>query len=671
MCGIGALYSANGTLDAERLKAMQTAVRHRGPDDEGLVCFHTDGREPFAYGGPDTPADAYSFRSAYAPARGVPDAGGVNLALAHRRLSILDLSPSGHQPMCTADRAIWITYNGEIYNYIELRDELKALGHAFTSQSDTEVILAAYRAWGRNCLARFNGMFAFVLFDRARRSLFAARDRFGVKPLYYWISPEGFVALASEIKQFAVLPGWRPKVNGQRAYDFLNWALLDHTDETLFDGVFQLRGGESLQLDLSGGASLPAAGTRLQAQRWYPLQARSFSGSLEDAGHEFRRLLTDSVRLRLRADVPVGSCLSGGLDSSSIVCVMNDLLRAQDAHALQKTFSACATVQRFDERDYIDEVVRHTATDAHYVYPRLEGLFPALDRITLHQDEPFGSTSIYAQWHVFGLAAENRVKVMLDGQGADEQLAGYHNYFAPRFGSLLRGWQWLLLLREMEATKRQHGYPLSWGLKQALNNVLPEYLRQPLRRLAGKPDTGTPWLDMERMGAVRRDPFLEAGTAKAASVQAMSRSQLSATSLPMLLHWEDRDSMAHSVEARVPFLDYRLVEFVLGLPDEFKIADGTTKRALREGMRGLLPEPVRTRVDKLGFVTPEEVWLREQSPDRFRTALRDAVDASSGIIKIDTLALLERTIDGKQPFTFLIWRLISFGAWMRVFSLRS
>jgi asparagine synthase (glutamine-hydrolysing) len=671
MCGIAALYSPRDRLNAGLLRALQSVVRHRGPDDEGIACFHGSDFRPTAHGGPDTPADAYASPLPYAPTRG--DAtDGARLALAHRRLSVLDLSAAGHQPMCDASRDIWITYNGEIYNFIELRDELKALGHTFATQSDTEVILAAYRAWGRGCLSRFNGMFAFVMFDRARNRLFAARDRFGVKPLYYWVSPEGIVALASEIKQFTVLPGWRPKVNGQRAYDFLNWGLLDHTDETHFDGVFQLRGGEWLELELSDRSQLPGPGARLPVQRWYSLEPRPFSGTFEDAGHEFRRLLTDSVRLRLRADVPVGSCLSGGLDSSSIVCVMNELLREQDAQAQQKTFSACAAVKRFDERDFIDEVVRHTGTDAHYVYPGLDELFPVLDRITWHQDEPFGSTSIYAQWSVFALAAENRVKVMLDGQGADEQLAGYHNYFAPHFGGMLRGLSWMTLCREMLQTRRLHGYPLSWGIKQALNNVLPEPVRQPLRHLAGKPGGMAPsWLDMDRLGAVPRDPFLEAGSARAESVRAMSLSQLAATSLPMLLHWEDRDSMAHSIEARVPFLDYRLVEFVLGLPDEFKIAEGMTKRVLREGMRGILPERVRGRVDKLGFVTPEEVWVREQSPALFRNALRDAVDISAGIIKGDSLALLERTIEGKQPFTFLIWRLISFGAWMRVFSLRT
>ncbi len=650
---------------------MQAAVRHRGPDDEGVVWFRRGDWAPTACGGSDTPGNVYSAPLPYSPAQTNPNMNEASLALVHRRLSIVDLAPTGHQPMCSADRACWITYNGEIYNYIELREELKGLGRNFVSQSDTEVILAAYQQWGKDCLARFNGMFAFVLFDRARRRLFAARDRFGVKPLYYWIAPEGLVAFASEIKQFTVLPGWRSRINGQRAYDFLNWALLDHTDETLFDGVFQLRGGEAQELELGedpSGAAKP--GGRLPAYRWYELRPRPFDGSLAEAAEEFRRLFTDSVRLRLRADVSVGSCLSGGLDSSSIVCIMNDLLREKDAHAMQKTFSACSTVRRFDEREFIDEVVRQTATDAHYVYPNLDSLFSTLDRITWHQDEPFGSTSIFAQWHVFGLAAANGVKVMLDGQGADEQLAGYHNCFAPRFGSLLRGLQWMKLWEEMQATKSLHGYSLMWGLKQALNNVLPEVLRQPLRRVAGKPSDVVHLFDMGRLGATPRDPFLEAGSAKAVSVRAMSQSQLHATSLPMLLHWEDRDSMAHSIEARVPFLDYRLVEFTLGLPDDFKISGGETKRLLREGMRGVLPERVRARADKLGFVTPEEEWLRKQNPELFRKALRDAVDVSAGIVRNDVSAVLEKMIAGAHPFSFLIWRLISFGAWMRVFSPR-
>jgi asparagine synthase (glutamine-hydrolysing) len=512
-------------------------------------------------------------------------------------------------------------------------------------------------------------MFAFVLYDRARNLLYAARDRFGVKPLYYWVSPEGLVALASEIKQFAGLPGWRPRLNGQRAYDFLNWSVQDHTDETLFAGVYQLRGGEALALELDRG-NAPRPGARLPVGRWYDLRPAAFSGTFADAGHEFRRLLTDSVRLRLRADVPVGSCLSGGLDSSSIVCLVNGLLRGQEAQSLQQTFSACATVKRYDERDYIDEVVRHTGVAARYVYPPLADLFGSNDRITWHQDEPFASTSIYAQWQVFGLAAAHGVKVMLDGQGADEQLAGYHSFFAPRFRGLLAGLRWLTLWREMRDARHLHGYRGGWGLQHALGGMLPEALRQPLRRLAGRPGTASPWLDIERMGAAPRDPYLAAGAARAPSVQAMSQAQLVTSSLPMLLHWEDRDSMAHSIEARVPYLDYRLVEFVLGLPDEYKIAGGLTKRVLREGMRGVLPERIRNRTDKLGFETPEEVWLRSEGSDLFRGALGEAVDASAGLIRPQALKELEDMISGTRPFSYLIWRLISFGTWMRVFSLR-
>jgi asparagine synthase (glutamine-hydrolysing) len=671
MCGIVALYSRRGPLAAETLRAVQAAVRHRGPDDEGIVCFRGADLAPAVLGGADTPRTVHAAGLSYTPLSGDAEAAGASLALAHRRLSIIDLSPTGHQPMCDAERRCWITYNGEIYNYVELREGLRDLGHAFSTPSDTEVMLAAYRQWGRECLHRFNGMFAFVLIDRARRRLFAARDRFGVKPLYYWVSPEGLIAFASEIKQLTVLPGWRARVNGQRVYDFLNWGVSDHTDETLFDGVFQLRGGEALELDISGRPHRAEPGGRLPVHRWYELAGRPFSGTLAEAGQEFRRLLTDSVRLRLRADVPVGSCLSGGLDSSSIVCVMNGLLRERDAQALQKTFSACAAVKRFDEREFIDEVVEHTATDARYVYPRLEELFGMLDRITWHQDEPFGSTSIYAQWHVFKLAAESGIKVMLDGQGADEQLAGYHGFFGARYGGLLRGLRWLTLLREIRAARALHGYPASHGLKHAVNGLLPERLRQPLRRLAGRPSNSAPWLDMAVLRADPGDPLRAVDAAASSSVAAMSRAQLTATSLPMLLHWEDRDSMAHSIEARVPFLDYRLVEFVLGLPEEHKIAGGVTKRVLREGMRGVLPEKIRARADKLGFVTPEEVWVKEEGTARFRHALEAGVEASGGILKPEALKVLDGMVEGRQPFSFLVWRLISFGAWMRVFSVRT
>lgn len=666
MCGIAVFFSTT-PQPANIVRRMTDLIRHRGPDDEGFVLFQELSAMPRVCGGQDTPDDAYQAAVAYAPKEKLSSLGDypVTLALGHRRLSIVDLSPLGHQPMSSSDGRYWIVFNGEVYNHIELRAELEKVGYRFVSHSDTEVIIAAYREWGEECLSRFNGMFAFLIYDREQRRLFIARDRFGVKPLYYWAAPDGAFCFGSEIKQFAAYPGWGPRINSQRAYDFLAWGLTDHTDETLFDSVYQLRPGHALCIDLENCKASP--GGRLRARRWYDLQPAKFSGNFDEAADQFKRHLTDSVRLRLRADVPVGSCLSGGLDSSSIVCIINQLLHEQDAAALQKTFSACADVKRFDESEWINEVVRETAVDAHYVYPPLDKLFVELPAITWHQDEPFGSTSIYAQWCVFRLAGQSGVKVMLDGQGADEQLAGYHGFFAPRFAGLLRSGRLVQLWKEVQDTKRLHGYSELRALMYMANVLLPYAIKQPLRAMIGKTHAAPAWLNMDILGAVAHDPLADLGN-YADSVQGMSKAQLTATSLQMLLHWEDRDSMAYSIEARVPFLDYRLVEFVLGLPDDFKLANGITKRIQRAGMSGVLPDRIRDRTDKLGFVTPEEVWVREQIPDVFRIQLREAVDVSQGILEDNSLTMLEDMISGKKAFNSLPWRLISFGQWMKTFA---
>ena len=457
MCGVSGFFSITPET-ANVVGQMTDLIRHRGPDDEGFVLFQSLSAMPRICGGQDTPSDAYQAGTAYAPKEKLNTLSDypVALALGHRRLSIVDLSPMGHQPMSSADGRYWIVYNGEVYNHVELRAELEACGYQFVSHSDTEVIIAAYREWGKEAVTRFNGMFGFLIYDREQCSLFVARDRFGVKPLYYQVTESG-IAFASEIKQFTVLPHWQAQMNGQRVYDFLNWGITDHTDETLFAGVFQLRGGQALELDLQAitdGRQHYVAGGKLPVFSWYQLKPQPFVGTMSDASEQFRDKLVDAVRLRLRADVPVGSCLSGGLDSSSIVCIANQLLREQDAHSLQKTFSACADVAKFDERKWIDIVVNATDVDAHYVYPALSGLFDEAPAITWHQDEPFGSTSIYAQWSVFRLAAEQKVKVMLDGQGADEQLAGYHGFFGPHLATLFKSLRWTTLLQEASDMRR-------------------------------------------------------------------------------------------------------------------------------------------------------------------------------------------------------------------------
>lgn len=648
MCGIAALYepSAPPWLPAVA-RAMTRLVRHRGPDGEGFAFYNRATRRLLADSSDETPA----------PARSAPlPAGAWSLGLGHRRLSILDLTAAGHQPMADAGQDVWITFNGEIYNYRELRAELSALGHRFTSDCDTEVIIAAWREWDTQCLSRFIGMFALVLFDRRTERLFAARDRFGIKPLYFWRTPGGGIGFASEIKQFTAHPQWRARLDGQRAYDFLNWGLTDHADTTLFVGVRQLRGGECIVAPLEQlGIATP--------QMWYRLKAEPFTGDFAEAAARFRSLLDDSVRLHLRADVPVGSCLSGGLDSSSLVCTMQAQLAG--GRAQQNTFSAYSEVARFDERQFIADVVQATGVRAHHTIPAPDAMLRELDALTWHQDEPFGSTSIYAQWCVFRQAREQDVLVMLDGQGADEALGGYHGYFGPRLAGLLRQGKWIRCWREATAVRALHGQSKGDQVRLLLNSLLTPQVADRLRRLAGRTVRAPDFLDLDKLGAEARSPHDHSVDLRQ-PVRSLSVAQLTSLNLPMLLHWEDRDSMAHGVEARVPFLDHRLVEFCLGLPEEHKLADGWTKRVLREGMRGRLPESVRLRRDKLGFATAEEVWM-QQRPQVFLRLVDEAVSASGGILTPAARAKAQRMLTGREPFRFYVWRLISFGAWLRRF----
>lgn len=648
MCGIAALYepSAPSWLPTVT-RAMTRLVRHRGPDGEGFAFYDPATRRLLGDSSDETPAAA---RSAPLPP------GAWALGLGHRRLSILDLSAAGHQPMADAAEDVWITFNGEIYNYRELRTELIALGHRFASDSDTEVIVAAWREWSEPCLARFIGMFAFVLFDRRTARLFAARDRFGIKPLYFWKTPGDGLAFASEIKQFTAHPQWRARLDGQRAYDFLNWGLTDHSAATLFAGVHQLRGGECIAASLD---KLSDATPR----PWYQLKAESFSCDFAAAAERFRVLLDDAVHLHLRADVPVGSCLSGGLDSSSLVCTMQAQLTGSSAQ--QNTFSAYSEVARFDERQFIADVVQATGVRAHHTIPAPAAMLRELDALAWHQDEPFGSTSIYAQWCVFRQAREQGVLVMLDGQGADEALGGYHGYFGPRLAGLLRRGNWINCWREAAAMRALHGQSKGDQVRLLLNSLLTPQVADRLRRLAGRTVRAPDFLDLTKLGAEARSPHDHSVDLRE-PVRSLSIAQLTSLNLPMLLHWEDRDSMAHGVEARVPFLDHRLVEFCLGLPEEHKLADGWTKRVLREGMRGRLPESVRLRRDKLGFATAEEVWMQQQ-PDVFLRLVDEAISASGGILTPAARTKAERMLTGQEPFRFYVWRVISFGAWLRRF----
>jgi asparagine synthase (glutamine-hydrolysing) len=624
MCGI---YGSIGfTPDQARIDI----VAHRGPDGRGW-------RE---------------FASPTGP-----------VALGHRRLAIIDVSDAGLQPMSDASGRYQLVFNGELYNYLELRQEMRARGEVFFTESDSEVLLRAYMLWGDAALERMRGMFAFLIWDDREKRLFAARDRYGIKPLYVVQGPQG-IAFASEIKQLLGLPGVSGRMNIARVHDFLAAGVIDHTAETLFEGIGQLRGGECIAIEAGRGLPLQ---TRLQ--RWYPATAGEFQLSEAEAGERFRNLLTDSVRLHLRSDVPVGSCLSGGLDSSAIVCLMSQFLDSGRGGNKVNTVSACYAEKSVDEKPFMDAVVAHAQTEPHFIFPKAEDVFAKAADITWHQDEPFGSSSIFAQWCVFEEARRAGVKVMLDGQGADEQLAGYHGGFPYYMADLTRRRQFGRLLRTIVERNRYHGVSLKEQLQHYVVPLLPKRLAEALRqkhRVTVQHD----WLGTNLIrkhgngkGALQlASDLLDLPTVT--DIRTLCIVLTYSANLQMLLHWEDRNSMAHSIEARVPFLDHPLVEFDLALGNNHKIVGGDTKRVLRVGMTGILPEVVRQRRDKLGFATPEQVWfrgpLRGLITDGIEATLRRYPDLmNAGGVH----ALASDMLDGRRALDFTLWRIVNLGIW--------
>lgn len=666
MCGISVILNFQKKFkEIEKFKLMNETIRHRGPDDEGYAFFSQESEYDFhIYGGKDTALSVYTAPFSYTPRQNIDtyELEIPDLFFAHRRLSIIDLSPAGHQPMSYHNNRYWIVFNGEIYNWKDLRKELESLGHTFLSQTDTEVILASYAQWGKECLRRFNGMWAFIIFDTETKILFAARDRFGIKPLYYWFSPEGFLSFASEIKQFTVLPGWKAVLNRKRAYDFLVSGLSDHTSETLFSGVYQLRGGEASEVNVN------KIGTDLPRYVWYHPEMVPFKGTFSEASNTFKALFQDSVRLHLQADVPVGSCLSGGLDSSSIVCCAYDTLKVNTTDFDQKVFTAGSEIQAYDETEFVKAVCQDKSLKSFIVLPQVSQLLDELKKIIWVQDEPFSSTSAYAQWLVFRLAKSNEIKVMLDGQGADEQLCGYHIFFAYRYADLFRSLHWLTLIREITAAKKVHGHSYLFSVGTFVFSLCPTKCKK-LGMLLLRRDIIRPrWINQELIPGTfdisRMSQWFQKG-----SILTCSLDQITRISLPTLLHLEDRNSMTHSVESRVPFLDHRIVELSLSLPEEFKIQNSTTKVILREAMKGVLPEKIRNRTDKMGFVTAERNWVLSDDPIVFRLMLQESIHVSQGIINESVLLEYDQMIKSHSRYQPFFWRIICFGEWMKTFSI--
>lgn len=653
MCGITGYFSLDGSrIDPKRFAKGLDAIKHRGPDDQGFGLFHSQQMRCALI--TDLPADDTALPFA-------PD-----LLIGHRRLSIIDLSPAGRQPMTDAAGAFWIVFNGEIYNYLELREELQSLGRSFCTETDTEVILNAYAQWGTDCLSKLNGMFAFALWDQKTRTLFCARDRFGVKPFYYYYDGRRFL-FASEIK--ALLEMGAPRgVNQQIVHDYLAHGFVDHTHETFFHGILQLRAAHFLLI----------SGQGLRIARWWDIQNEELQGLSDgEYARRFSELFEDAVRLRLRSDVPVGTCLSGGLDSSSIVCVANKIMfqspfRPEIVGDRQRTFSSCFEDRKYDERDFIEKVVHQTNVRSYCTFPEVTQFFNIIPRLVWFQDEPFGSTSIFAQWHVMQLARQHGVVVLLDGQGADELLAGYHGYFGTYYSDLTAHFRLLRLYSELAAYRRIHG-PFSPMIMAALARAfLPHGIIRMLRkmpfidRVTRQATIGNGWIDADFRKAYSREYVFQ--NRFSSNLKNHLYALLTDISLPALLHYEDRNSMAFSIEARVPFLDYRLVEYAFSLPAEQKLRNGMTKIVLRNAMQGVLPEPVRVRTDKMGFVTPESVWFRTVLKDRVHEIIESSGFRDLGYF--DVQEVRKEFVDhcnSKKDISLTIWRWLNLFLWHKTF----
>jgi len=650
MCGIAGIVSNKG-FRCQNLEMMSSALQHRGPDGHGYMLYS---KEKGIRVGVNQEVTACQPKDDL-------------VGFAHRRLSIIDLSEKNAQPMMNESETCCVTYNGEIYNYGELRGELEGLGYSFKTNGDTEVVLRAYEAWGPGSFERFNGMWALVLLDTEKQSLILSRDRFGIKPLYYTIDNHA-IYFASEIKGIlAVLPSKR-EANEGTVVKYLMTGLVNDTQETFYQGIYQFPAGHW------GRISLREDSPEIRLVRYWSFREETSQRKEEEAVEVFRQLFLDGIRAHAQSDVPIGTCLSGGLDSSSIVCV-SDILRKDDQipNYTHSAFGYCPEKEAISERPYADIVVKARSVDMHYVDFSENEFEKVLPSILLTQDEPFGSASIVAQWFVFREAKNKGMTVMLDGQGADEVLGGYHANFVSLAWSLLarKRIRESFLLRS--AYEREIGsFPIPYDrfLIQAGVALTPKILKRPLRRVAQICQTG--------LGNMHRSPgnWLTEEISKKynpaqfryetfASMNQELQRQVTSTFLPALLRYEDRNSMAHSIEARVPFLDHRLVEFLFTLPEDLKIRGVTTKYILREAMKGILPEVIRNRKDKVGFKANPDLtfnWV-----DRHRATLcRNQTEYERRWLNPVGMENLLGSRERSVEIEFLLWRVINLKLWVRM-----
>ena len=590
MCGLAVIVSSQrGDVGlGDVIERMTAAIVHRGPDDEGTYVSE-------------------------------------RVAMGFRRLSILDTSPLGHQPMLSDDEQVVLVFNGEIYNYLELRDELTALGHHFRSTGDTEVLLKAYLEWGNDCVSRFRGMWAFVIYDKREQRLFGSRDRFGMKPLYRY-GDRTRTLFGSEIKAIRASGLYQGGTNWRTASRYLLEERLDDTLESFYDGIDQIAPGSSFELTVDG---------QFRQWRYWSLEnAPRFEGN--DPTGSLAELLEDAVRLHMRSDVPLGVHLSGGLDSTSILCAA---ARARKANASNEPLMAFSYIApEFDESRFISDTIEQTAATLVKLDTEPKRLWDLLEDVLEHQDEPIYSMMPLVSYELMRLAKSNGIKVVLNGQGADETIAGYPSYFGDYWTGGLYSGALYSVWREIGAHASVHG-----GERGAL---FLKHLKYAMKSRIARTSPYRALANWRRRRAYRSNAWYTAELAEYlpdeqnAAPSSLHDSLLYSvyrTPLPRILRVEDRNSMAHSIEARLPFLDHRLAEFCFGLAPEWLLRGPWNKFVLREAMRGRIPESVRTRADKMGFPVPATSWLSGPLYEPVLDLLTSRTARERGIYKVDSI----------------------------------
>ena len=606
MCGISGYLDTTDGVSTQVLERMNSVIRHRGPDDEGYALISPTACVP--YGGTDT-----------LPALGLPplsaaDGSRAFLGLGHRRLSILDVSEKGHQPMSTPESHLTVVYNGEIYNYLELRRELESLGYEFRTACDTEVLLRAYEAWGEDCLTRFNGMWSFALWDAGRRRLFCARDRLGAKPFHYWHAG-GKLLFGSELKQLCQDERIPRRINRPYLAANLLYRLSDHNDQTLIEGMRALPPGHKLTVQLSPDCGEILA---LRAEPYWQLDT-SRNDSLtptqwrEQLAEEFSR----ACRWRLRSDAPLAALLSGGLDSS---CMVAELCRQLGDPARLETFTTSYPGRAdCDEWRYADLVTRACGCRGNRILPDpAEGIEARFDRLIWHIEGTGNLTLLGVQVLQEELHRRN-FKVVLNGQCGDELFFGYLRFYAFFLRSLLRQGRGGEFLREYRLAAK-HSRLSAGEVAQSLAYFNLPALREGRQLHRTRPFVRRELLEQRDGAELRRLLYPK-------TLEQMQHAELTATNLPLIVRHDDRLYMSASLESRIPFMDYRLVELAARMPPELKIRNGWTKHILRELFQDRLPEEVVWRTDKVGFAAPSDRFAAAFSRDYLAETITNAKTA--------------------------------------------